>query len=119
VGLHGGDAIGRVLDAREAQKKTAEVQQQKKDEESHLTRVLKVMGRQLAGWGGGALAGAALGVGGPLAYKAITGKQLPLKYLIGIPAVLGTALNVVHPIAKAYEKEELDRALETEKLQPR
>ena len=112
AGLHGGEAVGRLLDAREARQKVAEEQKQKEEEEGRLSKVLKVMGKQFLGFSGGALTGAALGVGGPLAYKAITGKSVPLKYLIGIPAVLGTAMHLARPIAHAFQKEELDRALE-------
>lgn len=109
LGVHGGEAAGRAIDRRVGRVKTAE---EKRKEDSRLKKVLKVMGTSAGGFALGAGVGAGGGVLGSKLYRHATGKQIPLRTLAAVPALVGTGMGIAHPIMKHYERKELDRAFE-------
>jgi hypothetical protein len=108
AGVHGGEALGKLIDKLKAKKeKTAE----KKDRGS-VGRMLRVVGQGAGGLATGILAGYGAGHGiQHLVERA--GRKIPKSALLtyGIPAA-GGGMGLAHSIWKAREAEELRRAIE-------
>ena len=112
AGVHGGEAVGRAVDERvKGRLKTAAEEQSDKE---RLKRVLKVMGTSAAGTALGTLAGAGAGFGGAALYNRLAKRPVPLRYVVGAPALIGAGLGLAVPIKRAIEKREMDRAIQGE-----
>lgn len=86
-------------------------------EKSPAIRSLELAGAGALGMGVGTLAGAGAAHLADKGYKALTGKNIPVKYFPIAAPILGAGLGLAYNLSQAHQTEELRRALQQSQQQ--